>query len=362
MVKILIFTLGSFGFTFLLAPFIINLLYRLKIREEIRQEGPASHLVKEGTPTMAGILIVTAVTLINLVFNLSRSETYLPIFTLVLAGGLGIVEDAFKIYRKSLLTRLLGLPPWFRDWGRSLRRSRLEKIILIPWSGFKEIFRSLGSKDTSGLKSYQKFLLQAGIGVFLALWFYFKLERSSVWMPLIGNQNLSFGYPFLVVFVFTFFLNSVGVTDGLDGLAGGLLSLLFLSLGAIALNQNQLGIALFCASIVGSLLAFLYFNFYPARVFMGNVGAYALGAAASVVAMLLHKEIILFVLGGVFIVELFSVILQVLSVKISKKRIFRMAPLHHHFELLGWPETKVTMRFWLAGIVFSLIGLLVSQL
>ena len=362
MVKILIFTLGSFIFTFGLAPLIIGFLYRFQIREEIRRNGPKSHLVKEGTPTMAGLLIVLAVSLINLLFNLSRAETYLPIFALVTAGILGVLEDVFKIHRKSFIVELFRHPSSLRNhvgfspWGRTRR------ILLLPWRLFKETFRALGSNDEVGLKSYQKILFQLAIGTFLAFWFYYKLGWETVWLPLLGNVNIGIWYPVLVISIFTFFLNSVGITDGLDGLAGGLLALLFTSLGLIALTQNQIGLALFCATVVGSLLAFLYFNFYPARVFMGNVGSHALGATASVVAMMLHKEIVLLVLGGVFVMELISVILQVSAVKFYKRRVFRMAPIHHHFEILGWPETKVTMRFWLVGAIFSLFGVLISQL
>lgn len=357
MVKFLIFTLGSFIFTFLLSPVIINLLYRFQIREEIRKDGPKTHLKKEGTPTMAGILIVLSVTTLSLIFNLSRSETYLPIFALVLSGAMGVVEDAFKIYRKSFLMKI------FQNGTKQTDDySGKKKNGFLPWYYFKEVFRSLGSKDNSGLKSYQKFLYQAGIGIFLAYWFYFKLDWQTFWFPLVGYVNFSFFYPFFVVFIFTFFVNAVGVSDGLDGLAGGLLTILFGSLGLIALFQNQQGLALFCSTVAGALLAFLYFNFYPARVFMGNVGSHSLGAAAVVVSFLLHKEIVLFVLGTVFTIDLLSVIIQVLSVKIYKKRVFLMAPIHHHFELLGWPETKITMRFWLLGFVFSLLGVLLTLL
>lgn len=360
MIKVLIFTIGSFVFTFLLAPFIINILYRFQIREAIRKDGPQSHLVKEGTPTMAGILIIIAVSAVNLFFNLSRAETYLPIFALITAGFLGILEDIFKIHRKSFLINFFRRSVVARSEGSQSLLSKIRSFISSPWRIFKEVFRALGSKDDIGLKSYQKFLFQAAIGTFLALWFYFKLDWNTVWLPLLGDVNIGFLYPVFIVLIFTFFLNSVGVTDGLDGLAGGLLCLLFASLGSVALIQNQIGLAIFCSTVVGSLLAFLYFNFYPARVFMGNVGSHALGATAAVVAMMLHKEFILLIMGGVFVMEMVSVILQVASVKLYGRRVFRMAPIHHHFELSGWPETKVTMRFWLLGTFFSLLGVLLS--
>ncbi len=246
-----------------------------------------------------------------------------------------------------------------------VNRDDLKKIgwgwFYLPWNFFKDLLQSLGGSASGvGFKTYQKYILQLLIGTFFALWFYFKLGWTTYYLPLLGYVNLGLGYIFLTVFLFTLFLNSVAITDGLDGLAGGLLLELFASLGIIAFFQNQLGLAIFCASLVGTLTAFLYFNFYPARVFMGNVGAQALGAAAFVVGFMLHKELALFVLGGVFVLEVFSDLVQIAHKKSGRGKFFKMAPLHHHFELSGWPETKVTMRFWLAGFIFSLLGLLLS--
>lgn len=359
MVKILLFTLGSLLFSFVLAPIIIRLLYKFQIREEIRRSGPESHLVKQGTPTMAGILIVLSATFINLVFNLSRSETYLPIFALMLAGALGASEDISKIYKKAIIRGGSDVQdkPFLRELSFYLSLSR---AVRLPWDMFREVFRALGSYDSVGLKSYQKYVIELLIGVFFAYWFYYKLGWSTYWMPLLGSVPLGFFYVPLSAFLFTVFLNSVAITDGLDGLAGGLSVALFGSLGTVAFFQNQLGLAIFCATIVGALLAFLYFNFYPARVFMGNIGSHALGATAFVVAFMIHKEVLLFIIGGIFVLEILSDVVQVGSKKLGRGKVFKMAPIHHHFELSGWPETKVTMRFWLLGVVFSLFGLLLS--
>jgi len=359
MVKILLFTLGSLLFSFILAPVIIKLLYKFQIREEIRRSGPESHLVKQGTPTMAGLLIVLSVTFINLAFNLSRSETYLPIFALMLAGALGASEDISKIYKKAIIRKGTDAQdkPFLRGFNYYLS---WRTIIKFPWDVFRDVFRTLGSYDSVGLQSYQKYIIELLIGVFFAYWFYFKLGWSSYWMPLLGSIPLGFAYVPLSAFLFTLFLNSVAITDGLDGLAGGLSVALFGSLGTIAFFQNQFGLAVFCATMVGALLAFLYFNLYPARVFMGNIGSHALGATAFVVAFMLHKEILLFIIGGIFLIEVASDFIQVGSKKLGHGKVFKMAPIHHHFELSGWPETKVTMRFWLIGAVFSLFGLLLS--
>lgn len=359
MVKILLFTLGSFFLTFAWAPILIRVLYRFQIREEIRRSGPESHLVKQGTPTMAGLLIVLSATFINLVFNLSRSETYLPIFALILAGALGASEDIAKIYKKTIIRE-------GRDAEEEVFTKKLDfyfhikNIIRFPWDIFRDFFRLLGSYDSVGLKSYQKYLIELLIGGFFAFWFYYKLGWSAYWMPLLGSVPLGIFYIPVTIFLFTLFLNSVAITDGLDGLAGGLSVALFGSLGTVAFFQNQFGLAIFCATMVGALAAFLYFNVYPARVFMGNIGSHALGATAFVVAYMLHKEILLFIMGGVFVLEVVSDVIQVGSKKLGHGKIFRMAPIHHHFELSGWPETKVTMRFWLLGSIFSLFGLLLS--
>lgn len=358
MVKLLIFILGSFVFTFGLAPSIINLLYKLRIQEEIRRSGPATHLIKQGTPTMAGLMIVLSVAAISLIFNLSRSETYLPIFALLMAGLLGAAEDIFKIYYRDLIRAGQEGSPAVAT--PTVLETKTLKIILLPWRFFRSLLGDLSSHDSFGLKSYQKYLLQILIGSFFALWFYLKLDWGSYWFPLLGYVDFGFFYIPVTIFLFTWFVNSVAITDGLDGLAGGLLIELFGVLAIIALWQNQLGLALFCATLVGALTAFLYFNFYPARVFMGNVGSHALGAAAFVVAYMLHKEILLFIIGGVFTVEILSDFIQITSKKWQGKKAFLMAPLHHHFELLGWAETKVTLRFWLAGFVFGLLGLILS--
>lgn len=359
MVKLLIFTLGSFLVSFLLSPIIIRLLYRFQIREEIRRSGPPSHLRKQGTPTMAGLILVLTTALISLFFNLSRSETYLPIFALLLAGALGAVEDVYKIYYKTFIRAEKETVS--EKHRQFLARSSFgSKLFFYPWDSFRQLLGELGSDDSFGLKSHQKFILQILIGSFFGFWFYFKLDWSTYWLPLLGYVPLGFFYLPLTVFLFTFFLNSVAITDGLDGLAGGLLAQLFAVLAVVALWQNQLGLALFCATLVGALVAFLYFNFYPARVFMGNVGSHALGAAAFVVAFMLHKELLLMVMGGVFVVEIFSDFIQIASAKWFGKKVFLMAPLHHHFELLGWPETKVTLRFWVAAFAFSILGLILS--
>ncbi|MCL5004160.1 MAG: hypothetical protein M1352_02730 [Patescibacteria group bacterium] len=359
MVKLLLFALGSFFFSFAWAPVLIKLLYRFQIREEIRRSGPSTHLVKQGTPTMAGLLIVLSAIVISLLFNLSRAETYLPIFALLTAGILGVLEDGSKIYYKSLIRegRDETSVPFYRGFAYYLN---LKNFLKLPWDLFREFFRVLGSYDSIGLRGYQKYLLQILIGLFFAAWFYFKLGWDTYWLPLLGYLPLAVFYIPLTVFLFTLFINSVAITDGLDGLAGGLLAQLFGVLAIVAFFQNQLGLALFCATVVGSLLAFLYFNFYPARVFMGNVGSHALGAAAFVVGCLLHKEVLLFLMGGIFMMEIASDVIQVASKRMGRGKVFLMAPIHHHFELSGWPETKVTMRFWLLGTVFSLLGLLLS--
>ena len=360
MVKLLLFTLLSFAFAFALAPALIWFLYKFQIGEEINRKLPEGHLKKEGTPTMAGLLIVLTAAFINLFFNLSRAETYLPIFALLTAGSLGAVDDILKIRNKKII-RAGNLAAQAVSFFKTSDLFNWRLLIKAPWNVFRETFKALGGSSSQiGFKAYHKYLFQLAIGLFFATWFYFKLDWHTYWLPLLGYVNLGWLFVPITIFLFTLFLNSVAITDGLDGLAGGLLLQVFASLGAVAFFQNQLGLAIFCATLVGALMSFLYFNFYPARVFMGNIGAHALGASAFVVSFMIHKELLVFLMGGIFVLEVVSDLVQIVFKKSGHGKFFKMAPLHHHFELSGWPETKVTQRFWLLGALFNLLGLLFS--
>lgn len=342
--------------TFLLYPIWIKFVYKYQMGEEIRTDGPETHLKKKGTPTMGGLVFILTVSLITFIFNRYRTQTLFPVFVASLAGLFGLTEDFVKVYKHSLF------PTFFRRKEEAIERKGDAKVNL--WSYFTEFWRIVGSDTPKGKgpQTYQKFLFQAGIGGFVAYWTYFKLGWDYLWLPLIGNVKIGFFYPIFVFLLFIAVLNSVAFTDGLDGLAGGLSLIALCAYWVISYRLQYIALSAFCATFVGALIPFLYFNVYPARIFMGNVGSHVLGATLAVLAVVLHREVALFPILAVFLMDGISSPLQQLSVVLTRKRIFRMAPLHHHFELLGWPETKVTFRFWIFGIFFAFVGIFVALL
>ena len=347
--------------TFLLYPLWINFVYKYHMGEEIRPDGPQSHLVKKGTPTMGGMVFIFTAAVMTLLFNKSRTQTLFPIFIASAAGLFGLMEDFAKVYRWLSLSEVFKLAITGPSKPK-LSDNSIVKFVLKPWNYFKELSRVVGSASGRGLHTYQKLIIQAVIAGFVSYWTYFKLGWDFLWLPLIGDVHIGFLYPIFVFFLFLLVLNFVAFTDGIDGLAGGLATISFTALWVVAsvLEYNSLGTL--CAVFVGALLPFLYFNIHPARIFMGVVGSHVLGAALSIIAVVMHREVGLLFICAVFLVDGISSPLQQFSVKLTKKRLFRMAPIHHHFELLGWPESKVTMRFWLFGAVSSLIGIFISLL
>jgi len=317
-------------FAFLLAmaftPILTHFLYRWKAWKQIKQKAVTGeklkyfnkiHKKKKNTPTMAGILIWVTVLVMTLLFNLSRSQTYLPLFTLVAVAVIGLIDDYINI----------------RGMG--------------------------GIKGMSWKKKMIWLLIFAAIG---AWWFFVKLEWNSIHIPGVGEYIIGWWYIPIFMLIFISSANAVNITDGLDGLAGGLLALAFGAFSIIALVQGNYGIAYFCGTIIGAVLAYTWFNIYPARFFMGDTGSLALGATLGVVAMLTNSVIVLIIIGLVFYLELSSSALQIVSKKFFKRKIFLSAPLHHHLEAMGWPETKVTMRFWIIGAVLAVIGLVIALL
>lgn len=331
--KIFYFTSGTFLLAIGLTPFISDYLYSHKLWKLPREQAisgekavifQALNTKKHRiVPTMAGVLIWGTVALVTLIFNLDRAGTYLPLFTLVMFGVLGLVDDYINVRGT---TRVGGL-------------SFVGKLLAI--------------------------LLLAGIG---AWWFYDKLGWSVIHIPG-GNY---FGLPFnidigawyipLFMLVVTASANAVNITDGLDGLAGGLLATVFGAYSIIALAQGKEPLALFSATVVGAVLAYTWFNIAPARFFMGDTGSMSLGATLGVMAMLTNTALVLPVIGLVFVVETLSVILQLFWKKFFKHKLFPISPLHHTLEYIGWPETKITMRLWVMGMIFALIGLVLALL
>jgi phospho-N-acetylmuramoyl-pentapeptide-transferase len=319
------------GLSFLLAiaitPLWTYILYKYRLGKHIRQTAITGekasyflkhHQKKEATPTMGGVIILLAVGLITLIFNYNYHTTLLPLFTLIAAGLIGLVDDLLNIY---------GIGP-----------------------------------HGGGLRFRHKLFLYAIISAIAAYWFTYKLEWFAKPIHIPGWGDLVIGSLVLLLFflITLFFTFAVDVTDGLDGLAGGLLTEAFLVLAAIAYVNGQFGIAVFAGSLVGALMAFLWFNIYPARFFMGGVGAMALGTELAVLSFLTNSVVILPLFGFLFVLEAFSVILQLFSKRVFKKKIFLSAPLHHHLEAIGWPETKITMRAWVLGGVLAIIALSIA--
>lgn len=270
-------------------------------------------------PTMAGLVFVLSVLLVTLFGNLSRGETWLPLAALFGAGLVGLLDD----------------------------------VINIRGSGI----------GVAGLSSRIKFGLISIIAAIGGLFFYFKLEVSSVNLPVFGAIHVGWLIVPIFMLVVVSTANAVNITDGLDGLAGGLCAIAFATYAIIAFLENRFGVAGFCMTIVGALLSYTWFNVFPARFFMGDVGSFALGTALGVVALLTGTILLLPIIGGVFVAEAGSVVLQVISKKTRRgKKLFKSSPIHHHFEASGWPETKVTMRFWILGQVFGVVGLILFLL
>lgn len=323
--KIFLFSAFSFVICILLTPLFTDFLYRNRLGKRIRHTDYAGasapiykklHKGKESTPTMGGLIIWIPAAIITLIFNLSRAGTWLPLFALVGNGMVGAVDDILNV-------------------------------------------RGIGP-NRGGLRFRYKLILYALVAIVGAWWFFYKLGWSMIHIPGLGNIEIGWWYIPIFVIVLVFFSFAVNETDGLDGLAGGVLAISFGAYAIISLSQGKAELAVFCATILGALLSFLWFNIYPARFFMGDTGAMALGMTLGVIAFLTNTVVVLFIIGFVFVVEALSAILQILSKKLFGRKIFISAPIHHHFEALGWPETKVTMRFWIVSAIAAATGLSIA--
>lgn len=321
----------------IVGPPMIRRLTHYKVGQVVRNEGPKSHYSKAGTPTMGGAMILVAVTLTTLLWaNLQNFYIWITLAVTLGFGAIGYVDD----------------------------------------------YRKLVRKNTKGLPGRWKYFWQSVIGICVAVILYQKASlpvETSLLVPFFKHLMIPLGvfYVLLTYFVIVGTSNAVNLTDGLDGLAIMPVVLISGALGIFAYVTGHIKFAeylavsyipgvgelsVFCGALVGSGLGFLWFNTYPAQVFMGDVGALGLGAALGVIAVLIRQELVLFIMGGVFVLETVSVMLQVGSYKLRKKRIFRMAPIHHHFELAGWPEPRVIVRFWILTVVLVLFGLATLKL
>ncbi|MBS4207713.1 phospho-N-acetylmuramoyl-pentapeptide-transferase [Bacillus sp. FJAT-50079] len=305
----------AFLISVILAPVFIPFLRRLKFGQSIRDEGPKSHQKKSGTPTLGGIVIVLSIVITTFIITAKYTEpsidTYLLLFVLIGYGLLGFLDDFIKISMKRNL----------------------------------------------GLTSKQKLIGQ----VIIAIIFYIVLTMqdfsTTISIPLTNiSIDLGWGYALFIIFWLVGFSNATNLTDGLDGLLSGTAAIAFGAFAILAWSQSQLDVTIFSVAVMGAVLGFLVFNANPAKVFMGDTGSLALGGAIAAISIITKMEIILLLIGGVFVLETLSVILQVASFKTTGKRIFKMSPLHHHYELSGWSEWRVVMTFWAVGLIFAIIG------
>jgi phospho-N-acetylmuramoyl-pentapeptide-transferase len=321
---IFLFMSISFLVAFLSTPFLTDFLFRNRIGKKIRTADydgnktpifSALHKAKENTPTLGGVLIWGRTGVITGVANFSRGGTLLPLFTMIASGGIGAIDDLMGVF---------GI-------------------------GF----------DRGGMRFRTKLLIYTAIAFAGGLWFAFKLDWISRAIAIPGFGNMVLGYWYIPLFVFVVVLTAFASnqTDGLDGLAGGVFSIAFGAYTFISLLKGNYSLALFCATILGTILAFLWFNIYPARFIMGDTGSMCLGMTLAVIAFLTNTVYALPFIGIILLVEAISTIIQIFSKRVFHKKVFLVAPIHHHFEALGWPETKVTTRFWIISAISTTVGL-----
>lgn len=326
LLRIVLLSFAGFTLSMLLTPIYTTLAYKYQWWKRARTDAVTGEKAsvyqslhgakhQRHIPTMAGVIFVVAALVTTCLGNLSREETWLPLAAMVGAGAIGLFDDFLNI-------------------------------------------RSTGG--IAGMRAKLKMILITTVALIGGWWFYDKLDVSSIHIPFM-DAPLMLGWLIIPLFVIVVVCtaNAVNITDGLDGLAGGLSATAFAMYAIIAFLQGRYGVAAFCMTIVGTLLSYTWFNIFPARFFMGDVGSFALGTALGVVAMITDTVLILPVIGLVFVVEAGSSALQIMSKKLrAGRKIFRVAPIHHHFEAIGWEETKITMRFWVVGQVVGVLGIM----
>ncbi len=311
--KIAIGLVLSFVISIILGPIIIPMLTKLKFGQNIRKEGPQSHLRKAGTPTIGGLIFIVSTLIVTMVMRFSLTdEAMIALYSLIAFGFIGFLDDILKILKK----------------------------------------------DNEGLKAWQKMLLLIIFSTAIAVYGYVNLG-TTIRFPFI-NTKISLGvlYIPLVIFYYAGATNAVNLTDGLDGLASTVSVLVLTFFGVIAFIMGHESLAIFSMILAGGLLGFLKFNAYPAKVFMGDTGSLAIGGAIATIALILELPLILVIVGGIYVFETLSVILQVSSYKLRGKRLFKMAPIHHHFEQIGWSETKIVTIFAIITVVLCFIGII----
>jgi phospho-N-acetylmuramoyl-pentapeptide-transferase len=356
---ILGFALAGAIIAYLWAPLLIRLLYKFHIIKGAKTELETigSHAYKSTTPVMGGLLVVITVAVITYFFNWNRSFTYVPVGVMIISAVLGAIDDLMNIYgserRSRKLGHILNLIRIHKNW-----KMRLWYSITLPWSAFKRLSVWFGSRTSRGVFVHEKLVLQFIAGAVAAWWIYAKLGPAWHYIYFPFNYGIDAGWFIIpiIVFIVMFTANAVNIADGMDGLAGGMLITTFSALTILSWINGFGEVAILNATTVGALVAYTYFNIKPARFMMGDIGSLGLGALLAVNAMAIGEIVSLFFLGFMFYVEALSVVVQVASRYILGRKIFKMAPIHHHFELIGWSEEKTVMRFWVIHFIFVLFG------
>lgn len=316
----------SAAITMILTPLWIRFLRRSSIGQQVRADGPQSHLVKQGTPTMGGVIMVIAVLISALLVGKAAAPTFLLLAATILTAALGLFDDASKVIKE----RSLGLTP----------KAKLIGQFLIA-SGFCLI--AVNYLDISPTIEIP-FIVTFDLGIF------------TTWIPLGDGFAIPWLYLIFVDILLVGMCNAVNLTDGLDGLAAGTVMIVMIVMAAIAYRSDLLESSIFAAAVAGSCIGFLWFNAHPADIFMGDTGSLTLGMILGCLAVLTKTEFVVIIIGGLFVAEALSVMIQVFHYKRTKKRIFLMAPLHHHYEKKGWSETKVVVRFWIISGLLAALG------
>lgn len=353
-------------FSLLIAFPIIKLLYKFKIVRLIDNEFNAiieARRLKAGTPIMGGLIVVISVLIINLLFNFN-GPTKVPLLVFAISALLGAFDDILNIYGRERPVRSLRRTFKLAKVHAS-KFMRVFYVITLPWAAFRWLFYLLGSNPGKGIQSHEKILVQTIAGGFVAWWIYCGTgwaNPGQIWFPFIGSLNIGIYIVPVIILSVIAMTNAVNITDGMDGLAAGLLLVSFVGFLFVSYMIGDKSMTLLIGSVIGALMTYLYFNIPPARFQMGDVGSLALGTLLATVAFGLNRAVLLPFFGFFFFVELASVVIQGMARRILGRRLFKMAPIHYHFEMKGWPEYKIVMRFWVLAPILVIIGVWLSQM
>ena len=327
LIDAVIFAIAGFILAMVLTPVYTFFAYKYKFWKKQKTASVTGEKLKivnklhakkiaRNIPTMAGVIGVVSVIIITWFFNLNRAETWLPLAGLAGGAAIGLIDDILNV------------------WG--------------------------SNRKDAGLRAPLKFAMIITVGLVLGWFFHTKLDFTSVMIPFVGDVDIKWAMIPLFMFAVVATSNAVNISDGLDGLAGGLLAAAYGSFGVIAVIQGQYHLATFCFTVIGALLAYIWFNVYPARFFMGDIGSFAWGTSLGVIAMLTNSLLLLPVIGLIFVIEAGSSAIQIFSKKFFGKKVFVAAPFHHHLEAKGWEETKITMRFWVIAVALAFVGIVLA--